>query len=90
MSTSPARLLYVGAVLAGARGLRDAGHEVVVLDPGVSASELVAIAVQEDVDVVVVTDAELGADAVSSLGDDIVVFWVTSDSRPSLPAESRD
>jgi nucleoside-diphosphate-sugar epimerase len=90
MSASPGRLLYVGEALTGPRRLRDAGHEVVVLDPGVSADALVAIAVQEDVDLVAVTDADLGAAAVGSLDDDVVVFWVTPASRPSQRPESRD
>jgi nucleoside-diphosphate-sugar epimerase len=90
MSPSPGRLLYVGDALAGPRRLRDTGHEVVVLDPGVSADALVAIVVQEDVDLVAVTDADLGAAAVGSLDDHVVVFWVTPASGPSQPPESRD
>ena len=54
-----------------------------MLDPGVSAEQLAAVAVQEDVDAVAVDDVELGADAVDALGDDVVVFWVTSTSGPS-------
>ena len=71
------RLLYWGDVLAGPRLLRDAGHEVVVLEPDISGPQLAAIAVQEDVDVVAVADVELGAAAVDALDDDVVVFWVT-------------
>jgi hypothetical protein len=86
MSASPFRLLYCGDVQTGGTSLRDAGHEVVALEPGVSAAQLAAIAVQEDVSVVAVADPELGAAAVSSLdslGADVVVFWVTSPSGPS-------
>ena len=43
--------------------LRDSGHEVVLLEPGVSADQLAAVAVQEDVDLVAVADADLGARA---------------------------
>ena len=45
--------------------------------------QLAAVAVQEDVDLVAVTDADLGAAAAASLDDDVVVFWVTSASGPS-------
>ena len=83
MSTSPVRLLYCGDVQTGARLLRDAGHEVVVLQAGVSQAQLAAIAVQEDVAVLAVDDPELGAAAVGSLDEDVVVFWVTSTSGPS-------
>jgi len=83
MSASTVRLLYVGDLGAGPRPLRDAGHEVVVLDPDVSPAELAAIAVQEDVSVVAVADAELGAAAVDSLDDDVVVFCITSDEGHS-------
>lgn len=77
------RLLYWGDVLTVPRLLRDSGHEVVVLEPDVSGPQLAAIAVQEDVDLVAVADAELGAVAVDSLDDDVVVFWITSASEPS-------
>jgi hypothetical protein len=30
-----------------------------------------------------VADADLGTDAVHALGDDVVVFWITSASGPS-------
>jgi methylmalonyl-CoA mutase cobalamin-binding subunit len=86
MSPSAVRLLFCGDVQTGARPLRDAGHEVVVLEPGVSAAQLAAIAVQEDVAVIAVADPELGAAAVSSLdslGAEVVVFWITSPSGPS-------
>ena len=83
MSASPVRLLYCGEVRTGPRQLWDSGHEVVVLAPGVSADQLVAIATQEDVAVVAVDDADLGAEAVSALDEDVVVFSITSDSRPS-------
>ncbi len=63
--------------------LRDAGHEVVLLGPGVSAEQLAAVVVQEDVDLVAVGDADLGAGAAQALGEDVVVFWVTSASGPS-------
>jgi methylmalonyl-CoA mutase cobalamin-binding subunit len=63
--------------------LRDSGHEIVLLEPGVSAEQLAAIAVQEDVDLVAVADADLGAEAVDALEDDVVVFWITSASGPS-------
>ena len=63
--------------------LRDSGHEVVLLERGVSADQLAAVAVQEDVDLVAVADADLGAGAVDALGDDVVVFWITSASGPS-------
>jgi hypothetical protein len=82
MSPTAARLLYVGELWSGPR-LRDTGHEVVVLDPAVTPAELAAVAVQEDVSVVAVTDAELGAAAVASLDDDVVVFCITWDERHS-------
>jgi hypothetical protein len=83
MSAPSTRLLYCGDVEAGRRVLRDSGHEVVLLDPGASAAQLAAVAIQEDVDLVAVADADLGADAVAALEDDVVVFWVTSASGPS-------
>jgi hypothetical protein len=83
MSASPVRLLYCGDVQTGPRLLRDSGHEIVVLSAGVSAEELAAVAVQEDVSVIAVDDADLGADALASLDPDVVVFWITSQSGPS-------
>jgi len=83
MSASTVRLLFVGDVRTGPRLLRDAGHEIVVLDSGVSAAELAAIAVQEDIDVVAVADADLGAAAMGALDDDVVVFWITSEEGHS-------
>jgi hypothetical protein len=77
------RLLYCGAALDEARGLRDAGHEVVVLADDVSVEQLAAVAVQEDVGAVAVSDTELGARTAARLGGSVVVFWVTSDSAPS-------
>jgi methylmalonyl-CoA mutase cobalamin-binding subunit len=66
--------------------LRNSGHEVVLLDAGATADQLAAVAVQEDVDLVAVTDADLGAGAVLALGDAVVVFWITSASGPSSPS----
>jgi len=83
MFASPVRLLYCGDVQAGSRRLRDCGHEVVVLAAGASAAQLAAIAIQEDVAIVAVDDADLGAAAVASLGADVVVFSITSASGPS-------
>ena len=83
MSASPVRLLYCGDVQTALRRFRDAGLEVVVLEPGVSPEQLAAVAVQEDVGLVAVADAELGASAVGSMDEDVVVFWITSDSGPS-------
>ena len=83
MSTSPDRLLYCGDVQTAPRRFRDAGLEVVVLDAGVSPNQLAAVAVQEDVDLVAVADDGLGAEAAGRLGEDVVVFWVTSDSSRS-------
>ncbi len=79
MSRSAARLLYCGEVLAWPRRLRDSGHEVVVLADGASPDQLEAVAVQEDVDLIAVTDADLGAAVVEPLDDHVVVFWVTPD-----------
>jgi hypothetical protein len=76
------RVLYCGDVQTGPRLLRDAGHEVVVLGSGVSPEQLVAVAVQEDVGLVAVVDAGLGAAAVEELTD-VIVFWITSGSGPS-------
>jgi hypothetical protein len=78
MSPSVMRLLCCGDVQSGPREWRDAGLEVVLLDAGVSPEQLVAVAVQEDVGLIAVSDAELGALAVGSLDDDVVVFWITS------------
>jgi hypothetical protein len=83
MSASPVRLLCCGDVQTAPRRFRDAGLEVVVLEPGVSPEQLAAVAVQEDVGLVAVADAELGALAAGSLDEDVVVFWITSDSGPS-------
>jgi hypothetical protein len=83
MPASFVRLLYVEETLAVPRRLRDAGHEVEVLDPGVSPAELAAVAIQEDVDVVAVSEPELGAAAVGSLDDEVVVFCITSQPGPS-------
>ncbi len=83
MSASPVRLLYCGDIESGPLHWRDSGHEVVVLDARVSTEQLVAVAIQEDVGLVAVSDPELGAGAVGALEDDVVVFWVTSTSAPS-------
>ena len=69
------------SVDAAARRLRDAGHEVVLATPGVSAAQLAAAAIQEDVLAIGVVSAA-GDDAVGALPDalaaydagDIVVF----------------
>jgi nucleoside-diphosphate-sugar epimerase len=90
MSGASVRLLYAGDVLTGLGPLRQRGHEVVVVDAGVSAAQLASIAAQEDVDLVAVADADLGAAAVGLLDDHVVVFWLTPASRPSRPPESRD
>ena len=86
MSAGAARLLYWGDLEAVPRLLRDAGHEIVVLEAGVSVDQLAAVAVQEDVDLVAVADTDLGANAAVVLGDDVVVFWVTSAPGPSSPS----
>jgi hypothetical protein len=87
MSASPNRVLYCGDIQTGGpRELRDSGHEVVLLGPDVSAAQLAAVAVQEDVDLVAVADADLGAGAVHVLDDDVVVFWITSASGHSSPS----
>jgi methylmalonyl-CoA mutase cobalamin-binding subunit len=83
------RLLICGDMTAEARRLRDSGHEVIVLGDGVSPDQVAAVAVQEDVDLVAVTDADLGADVASSL-EEAVVFWITSGSGPSSAPEPRD
>ncbi len=90
MFASGARLLLAGEVAGEARLLRDRGHEVVVLGAGVSAEQATAVAVQEDVGLVAVTDPQLGAAVAELLGDEAVVFWVTSETRPSSPPEPRD
>ena len=80
----PIVFCYCGDVQAGGpRVLRDSGHEVVLLAPGVSADQLAAVAVQEDVDLVAVADSNLGAGPPDALGDDVVVFWITSASGAS-------
>ena len=90
MSLSGVRLLYCGDVQTGPRALRDAGHEVVVLGPGATAAAVVAAAVQEDVEAVAVEDGELGAAVAAQLGREVVVFSVTSATRPTRAAEGRD
>ena len=86
MSAGAARLLYWGDLEAVPRLLRDAGHEIVVLEAGVSVDQLAAVAVQEDVGMVAVTDVDAGAAAVDLLDEDVVVFWVTSAPGPSSPS----
>ena len=87
MSASASRLVFCGDVEGGVpRVLRDSGLEVVLLEPGVSADQLAAVAVQEDVDLVAVVDSNLGATAARALGNDVVVFWVTSATGPSSPS----
>lgn len=87
MPVSAVRLLWWGDVQT-ARSLRDAGHEVVLLPPGTGADAVVAVAEQEDVTVVGVLDADADAAAVADgLGPEVVVFWVTSPSRPSPAGE---
>jgi hypothetical protein len=83
MSASAVRLLYCGDLESGPRRLRDAGHEIVVVDPGVSPGALAAIAVQEDVDLIAVADPDLGAEALGSLDAAVVVFCITSEPGPS-------
>lgn len=87
MPVSAVRLLWWGDVQT-ARVLRDAGHEVVLLPPGASAEAVVAVAEQEDVTVVAVAGSGEDAAAVAeALGAEVVVFWVTSESRPSPAGE---
>jgi hypothetical protein len=83
------RLLICGDVATEARRLRDSGHEVIVLGDGVSPDQVAAVAVQEDVDLVAVTDADVGGAMASSL-EGVVVFWITSGSGPSSAPERRD
>jgi hypothetical protein len=83
MCGSRSRLLLCGDVDRWARRLRDRGHEVVVLEPDVAPEQLAAVAVQEDIDVVAVSDSDLGARAVPALDDAVIVFWVTSETGPS-------
>jgi len=88
---SVARVLLSGVDTAQeARRLRDAGHEVVMLGEKSSAEEVVSVAVQEDVALVALADAEQGAEVAEELGEAVVVFWVTSDLRPSSPPDQRD
>lgn len=90
VSTYGVRVLCCAAVETAARELRDAGHEVVVLDVAVSAEQLAAVAVQEDVTAVAVSDLELGAAAAGLLEEDVVVFSITSPAQASSAPESRD
>jgi hypothetical protein len=83
MSSPRSRLLFCGDVGRWPRRLRDQGHEVVLLEPGVAPEQLAAVAVQEDIDVVAVTDPDLGAAVVGSVGGDVVVFCITSDEGHS-------
>ena len=83
--------LMVRLVVSGLPGravhlLRDAGHEVVLVDPGVSAEQLAAIAVQEDVVAVALADTGVALpwgdvpDALAAQGaDGVVVFATDSD-----------
>jgi hypothetical protein len=86
MSPSRSRLLFCGDLDGWPRRLRDQGLEVVVLDGRAAPEQLAAVAVQEDVDVVAVADAELGARAVPALDEGVIVFWVTSETGPSSPS----
>ena len=77
------RVLLAGIPGRSARDLRDGGHEIVLVDPGVSAADLAAIAVQEDVTGIALTDDAVdgvGGDLPAALaahgGEDIVVFVV--------------
>ena len=77
------RVLLAGHPGRTARDLRDAGHEVVLVDPGVSAADLAAIAVAEDVTAVALAEGAVdlvGGDLAAALaagdGDDIVVLAV--------------
>jgi hypothetical protein len=88
MASPRSRLLFCGDVDGWPRGLRDQGLEVVVLGRDVTAEQLAAVAVQEDVDVVAVADPELGVRAVPALDDDVIVFWVTSETGPSSPSSA--
>ena len=54
-----------------------------LLEPGVAPEQLAVVAVQEDIDVVAVTDPDLGAAVVGSVGGDVVVFCITSDEGHS-------
>jgi methylmalonyl-CoA mutase cobalamin-binding subunit len=75
------RVLLSGPAERAARVLRDTGHEVVLAGPGVSAAELAAAAIQEDVTAVALVDADPSVDpaavpdALAAYGaGDIVVF----------------
>lgn len=77
------RVLLAGLPGRSARDLRDAGHEIVLVDPGVSAAGLAAIAVQEDVAAIALgsgsvdlVGGELPAALVAHEGDGIVVLAV--------------
>lgn len=83
MPSRSSRLLFCGDLDNLPLGLRDQGHEVVVLDPDVSPEQLAAVAVQEGVDLVAVADPDVGARAVPALDEAVIVFWVTSETGPS-------
>ena len=77
------RLLVGGLPGRTVRLLRDAGHEVVLVDPGVSADQLAATAVQEDVVAIALAESDTNRplgdvpDALSAYdAGDIVVFAV--------------
>jgi methylmalonyl-CoA mutase cobalamin-binding subunit len=75
------RVLVGGLAPGAVRELRDGGHEVVLVETGVSAERLAASAIQEDVVAIAVleTDSDLDpGDVAAALAaydaDDIVVF----------------
>ena len=83
MSRPPVRVLYAGADADGPHRLRDSGHEVVFVGADASATLVAAVAEQEDVELVAVEDADLGGEVAAEVDGDVVVFSVTSPTRPS-------
>lgn len=74
-----------------ARALRDAGHEVVVTGSLPSAEQVVATALQEDADLVGLTDVDPGhVRRVAALlaerdADDVAVFATVADDEEPAP-----
>ena len=86
-SSTPDRLRIVVAEPGLARGLRDAGHEVVYTGPDHTPEQIVATAIQEDADLIGLADdalvSRLAALLTQREDDDIHVEMFTAEDRKS-------
>jgi methylmalonyl-CoA mutase C-terminal domain/subunit len=83
-SSEPSRLRIVVGEPGLARALRDAGHEVIYTGPDHTPEQIVATAIQEDADLIALSEATVAMELTALLTeraiDDIVARVFTPDA----------